>query len=77
MREVHIYLLASITLLGGLRAFLLLGLALLEEGLRDKDLVLGRDTPVLSCQSIRACEDMYPRAKKCGTVVCWRSCILR
>lgn len=71
------YLLASITLLSGLGALLLLRLALLEEGLWDEDLVLGRDAPTFSCQSVRACEGSSPQAKKCGTVVCWRSCILR
>lgn len=39
------YLLASITLLSGLSTLLLLRLALLEEGLWDEDLVLGRDRP--------------------------------
>lgn len=38
-----VLLLASITLLSGLSALLLLRLALLEEGLWDEDLVLGRD----------------------------------
>lgn len=40
------YLLASIALLSGLSTLLLLRLALLEEGLWDEDLVLGRDRPV-------------------------------
>ena len=40
------YLLLGLALLGLLGTLLLLGLALLEQSLRDEDLVLGRDAPV-------------------------------
>jgi len=41
-------LLLGLTLGGLFLALLLLGLALLEQGLRDQDLVLGRDAPTLT-----------------------------
>lgn len=43
------HLLASLTLLGLLGALLLLALALLEQSLRDQDLVLGWDAPAVVC----------------------------
>lgn len=63
--EGNMYLLASITLLSGLGALLLLRLALLEEGFWDEDLVLGGDAPVcsISCQSVHACGEIIPERR--------------
>ena len=46
---VETNLLAGLTLGSLVGSLLLSGLALLEKGLRDQDLVLGRDATVMNC----------------------------
>ena len=67
-RNIDAHLLLVFALLGFLSTLLLLTLALLEQSLRYQDLILGRDGPLAI---------VWLRAKNCGTVVCWLSCILR
>ena len=51
---VEAYLLALLDLGSALSASLLLALALLEQSLRDVDLVLGRDGAVVTCGLVRS-----------------------
>jgi hypothetical protein len=65
-------LLAGLTLGSLVGRLLLSGLALLEKGLRDQDLVLGRDATVddLLVGPLGAClKGSWLRAKNCGAVV--------
>ena len=65
-------LLAGLTLGSLVGSLLLSGLALLEKGLRDQDLVLGRDATVeyVLVGPLGAChKGSWLRAKNCGAVV--------
>ena len=70
--EVLTNLLAGLTLGSLVGSLLLSGLALLEKGLRDQDLVLGRDATVedVLVGPQGACRiGRWLRAKNCGAVV--------
>lgn len=65
-------LLAGLTLGSLVSSLLLSGLALLEKGLRDKDLLLGRDAAIdeVLVGPLGACHmGSWLRAKNCGAVV--------
>ena len=69
---VRTNLLAGLTLGSLVGSLLLSGLALLEKGLRDQDLVLGRDATVedVLVGPQGACRvGSWLRAKNCGAVV--------